>query len=79
MDEFIFVGNAAANSCPYPLSLRDISLYYRESPGVPQRQTTKMIFIIVYPNIMVNPQLFVYWQLTGNGTPRAAFPTIGLC
>jgi hypothetical protein len=33
--------------------------------------------IIVYQNIMVNPQLFVYWQLTGNGTPGAAFPTIG--
>ena len=29
------VGNAAADSCPYPLSLRDISLYNRESPGVP--------------------------------------------
>jgi hypothetical protein len=28
---------------------------------------------------MVNPQLFVYWQLTGNGTPGAAFPTDITC
>ena len=30
------VGDAAANGCPYPLSLRDISLYNRESPDVPR-------------------------------------------
>ena len=33
--EYPNVGAGAANSCPYPLSLRDISLYYRESPDSP--------------------------------------------
>lgn len=29
-----YVGGGTANGCPYPLSLRDISLYYSESPDV---------------------------------------------